>query len=168
MRKARLLTNRSNINWMISSGIIRDATVIQPNVLTKYSQQCTTGYEICRVEINIIDPYSDWASKYLCPAFVPRTLSPSEQNQYPDLRNLPEKCFSGYHNEFEWVSDDMPFADLPRNGCSHADASFIYGTAPFVQCRKCSALGSVSARISADGKIDLYAHDWNDQVKAHI
>lgn len=53
---ARWLTSRSQADWNVWAGITGPYKVVEANVLQLTSQQCPNGYEVCRVEAEILKP----------------------------------------------------------------------------------------------------------------
>jgi len=87
--KAQWLTTRSQANWMVFAGIITSFEVIESNVAVKKSKQHPEGYEVCRVEADIVNPKGDWEQKHCGPGF-----SPADDGC--DVRE-------GYHNDWRWI-----------------------------------------------------------------
>jgi len=54
--RASWLTSRSHAAWMESAGIIRNHKVVEGNVMICFSKQCPKGYEVCRVEAEVLEP----------------------------------------------------------------------------------------------------------------
>lgn len=90
-RRARWLSSRSQAEWMVKSGIIRDLRILKENVFQRYSYQHPEGYWVSRVEAIIINPEGEfWERRYL-----------GQENHKGD-----DGFFGNYFNEWEWIDKE--------------------------------------------------------------
>lgn len=88
MKRARWLTTRSQARWMQRSGIIGEWNVVEPNWDIMTSIQHPNGYEVCRIEAEVLDEES------VGPEF-----------HEADVDSFGNVYDNAYHNEFEYVDE---------------------------------------------------------------